>query len=175
MTKIQKNNQRFSNRLILVFLVIFGYGLGCISGIIIAKNMSSNKTLLNENSMTVNFEKRMQEIAERQASAWENADADKIIADFAEESVFVVPGFTFKGKQQIKEEAENYFAEFTGTKIQITRVIFSENQGAMEWIWTDKNKKTGETSRAEDAIIFELEDGKIKYWREYIDKQAQEN
>ena len=38
-----------------------------------------------------------------------------------------------------------------------------------------KTKKTGETSRAEDAIIFELEDGKIKYWREYIDKQAQEN
>ena len=175
MTKIQKDNQRFSNRLILAFLALFVYVLGCISGIFITNNMSKNKTHLAESSMTVDFEKRIQEMAERQASAWENADADKIIADFAEDSLFVVPGFTFKGKQQIKEEAENYFAEFTGTKIQITRVIFSENQGAMEWIWTDKNKKTGETSRAEDAIIFELEDGKIKYWREYIDKQAQEN
>ncbi len=175
MTKLQTNNQRFSNRLKLAFLVLMVYGLGCISGMIITNNIPGNKTNLNENSMTVNFEKRLQEIAERQASAWENADADKIIADFAEDSLFVVPGFTFKGKQQIKEEAENYFAEFTGTKIQITRVIFSENQGAMEWIWTDKNKKTGETSRAEDAIIFELEDGKIKYWREYIDKQAQKN
>ena len=175
MTKIQKNNQRFSNRLKLAFLVLLVYGLGCVSGIIITNNIPKNETNSNENSMTVNFEKRIQEMAERQASAWENADADKIIADFAEDSLFVVPGFTFKGKQQIKEEAENYFAEFTGTKIQITRVIFSENQGAMEWIWTDKNKKTGETSRAEDAIIFELEDGKIKYWREYIDKQAQKN
>lgn len=175
MTKFQTNNQRFSNRLKLAFLVLMVYGLGCISGIIITNNIPGNKTNLNENSMTVNFEKRMQEIAERQASAWENADADKIIADFAEDSLFVVPGFSFKGKQQIKEEAENYFTEFTETKIQITRVIFRENQGAMEWIWTDKNKKTGETSRAEDAIIFELEDGKIKYWREYIDKQAREN
>ncbi len=175
MTKFQTNNQRFSNRLKLAFLVLMVYGLGCISGIIITNNIPGNKTNLNENSMTVNFEKRLQEIAERQASAWENADADKIIADFAEDSLFVVPGFSFKGKQQIKEEAENYFTEFTETKIQITRVIFRENQGAMEWIWTDKNKKTGETSRAEDAIIFELEDGKIKYWREYIDKQAQEN
>ena len=175
MTKIQENNQRFSHRLKLAFLVLIVYGLGCISGIIITNNIPKNETNLNENSMTVNFEERIQEMAERQASAWENADADKIIADFAEDSLFVVPGFTFKGKQQIKEEAENYFTEFTETKIQITRVIFRENQGAMEWIWTDKNKKTGETSRAEDAIIFELEDGKIKYWREYIDKQAREN
>ena len=175
MTKFQTNNQRFGNRLKLAFLVLMVYGLGCISGIIITNNIPGNKTNLNENSMTVNFEKRLQEIAERQASAWENADVDKIIAGFAEDSLFVVPGFSFKGKQQIKEEAENYFTEFTETKIQITRVIFRENQGAMEWIWTDKNKKTGETSRAEDAIIFELEDGKIKYWREYIDKQAREN
>jgi limonene-1,2-epoxide hydrolase len=49
------------------------------------------------------------------------------------------------------------------------------NEGAVEWLWSEKNRKTGEESQAEDAIVFELEGGKIKYWREYIDKQSQGN
>ncbi len=117
----------------------------------------------------------IQQIVERQANAWETADSDKIIADFAEDSLFIVPGFTLKGKQQIKDSAESYFAEFTDTKITIKRIIGNESQGAVEWSWSEKNKKTGETSQAEDAIVFELESGKIKYWREYIDKQPQGN
>lgn len=40
---------------------------------------------------------------------------------------------------------------------------------AIEGIWSDKTKKTGNTSTAEDAIIFEREGDPIKYWREYID------
>jgi ketosteroid isomerase-like protein len=38
-------------------------------------------------------------------------------------------------------------------------------------IASEKNKETGEEFHAEDAIIFEFEGGKIKYWQEYIDKE----
>jgi hypothetical protein len=37
------------------------------------------------------------ELIQRQAQAWETADSDKIIADFAEDSVFIVPGSRFRG------------------------------------------------------------------------------
>jgi uncharacterized protein (TIGR02246 family) len=117
----------------------------------------------------------IKQLVERQANAWETADSDKILADFAEDSLFVVPGSTFRGKQQIKDSADDYFAEFTNTKVTIKRIIANGNQVAVEWAWSDKNKKTSQTSKAEDAIIFELESGKIKYWREYIDKQPQGN
>ncbi len=51
-------------------------------------------------------------------------------------------------------------------------MIIEDNQGAVEWDWSDRNKKTGQQSEAEDAIIFELQDdGKIIYWREYIEKK----
>ena len=51
-------------------------------------------------------------------------------------------------------------------------MIIEDNQGAVEWDWSDRNKKTGQQSEAEDAIIFELQDdGKISYWREYIEKK----
>jgi limonene-1,2-epoxide hydrolase len=59
--------------------------------------------------------------------------------------------------------------------VTIKRIIAKGNEGAIEWEWSETNKKTGQTSRAEDAIVFELEHGKIKYWREYIDKQSSEN
>jgi limonene-1,2-epoxide hydrolase len=57
----------------------------------------------------------------------------------------------------------------------IKRILVKGNEGAVEWSWSEKNRKTGEESQAEDAIVFELEGGKIKYWREYIDKQSQGN
>lgn len=117
----------------------------------------------------------IQHLVERQANAWETADSDKIIADFAEDSLFIVPGSTLKGHQEIKEAAESYFAEFTETQVTIKRIIANGNEVAVEWSWSEKNKKTGETSKANDAIIFELKNGKIKYWREYIDKESQKN
>ncbi len=116
---------------------------------------------------------KIKQIVERQIQAWETADSDKLIADFAEDSWFIVPGSTFRGKQQIKAAANQYFLEFTATKVIIKRIIVSGNEGTVEW--RDKNKATGEESLAEDAIVFELEQGKIKYWREYIDRQPQQN
>ena len=116
---------------------------------------------------------KIKQMLERQIHAWESADSDRLIADFAEDSLFIVPGSTFRGKQQIKEVAKKYFSEFTDTKVTVKRIIVNGNEGTVEWTWSDKNKTTGKESQAEDAIVFELEEGKIKYWREYIDKQPQ--
>jgi len=121
---------------------------------------------------TQSIDPKIKQLVERQASAWETADSDKIIADFADNSLFVVPGSQCRGKEEIKAAAESYFAEFADTKVTIKRIIVNGDQAAVEWTWSEKNKETGKTSQAEDAIIFELEEGKIKYWREYIDKES---
>ena len=110
------------------------------------------------------------EVVIRQAEAWEDSDAEAIIADFAENASFIVPGSTFSGKEAIKTAAKDYFAQFHQTKVEIIRVIAEGDRGAVEWTWQDENKTTKEKSYAEDAIILELRDGKIIYWREYIDK-----
>ena len=53
------------------------------------------------------------------------------------------------------------------------RIIIDDYQGAVEWDWSEGQKKTGQQSEAEDAIIFEVQDdGKISYWREYIEKKS---
>ncbi|MGB7443003.1 MAG: nuclear transport factor 2 family protein [Coleofasciculaceae cyanobacterium] len=133
------------------------------------------KTYLNKGIIMLSSESEstnlsIEKLVERQANAWENGNSEKIIADFTEDSLFIVPGTILRGKSQIQQAAEDYFAKFTDTKIKIKRIIFQGATGVIEWDWIEKNQENGEISHAEDAIVFELEEGKIKYWREYIDK-----
>jgi uncharacterized protein (TIGR02246 family) len=161
---------------ILTALVI--YALGCILSIIITTTLPSVHVKIPHFAITMQLpetqpvDPKIKQLVERQANAWETADSEKIIADFAADGLFVVPGSQFSGKEEIKAAAESYFAEFVDTTVTIKRIIVKGNEGAIEWAWNEKNKATGKTSQAEDAIIFEIEDGKIKYWREYIDKES---
>jgi uncharacterized protein (TIGR02246 family) len=166
-----------SQWLTLALIALTIYSLSCISGVLIPTRLAQATTNLPETLITMDslssepVDYQVKQIIERQANAWETGDSEKIIADFAEDCLFVAPGSSFRNKQQIKEVAESYFAEFTDTKVTIKRIVLSGDEGAVEWTWSETNKKTGKQSQAEDAIIFELEKGKIKYWREYIDKQ----
>ena len=112
-------------------------------------------------------------LIEKQALAWEQGNVSSIVEDFAPNAVFIAGGHTFQGVETIQRSAENYFRQFKETKVKIKRVIIDDNQGAVEWDWSDRHRKTGKQSEAEDAIIFELrDDGKISYWREYIEKKS---
>jgi len=135
-------------------------------------NLSKGSIIAMVSPDTKPIKPTIPELIQRQAQAWETADSDKLIADFAEDSVFIVPGSRFRGKQQIQAAAEDYFAQVTETKITINAIIVQGNKGAVEWIWLQRNKETGELSKVEDAIIFELDQGKITYWREYMDNKS---
>jgi uncharacterized protein (TIGR02246 family) len=120
----------------------------------------------------MNLEPNIQVMVKRQALAWETEDVSSIVRDFAPNAIFKAGDSTFQGVEAIKKSAEDYFREFTEIKITIKRIIINANQGAIEWDWSDRHRKTGQVSQAEDAIIFELQDdNKISYWREYIEKK----
>ncbi|NJK57721.1 MAG: nuclear transport factor 2 family protein [Pleurocapsa sp. SU_5_0] len=114
---------------------------------------------------------QIQAMIVRQAQAWEEQNVQAIVNDFAEEAMFIAAGFKFTGKQQIKQAAQDYFKQFYHTSVKIKRTIVDGDLGAVEWDWRDQNRKTGKESLAEDAIVFELANGKILYWREYIEKK----
>lgn len=107
----------------------------------------------------------------KQALAWENQNAEAIADDFADDAVFIAAGFEFLGKQKIEQAARDYFKQFHQTNVEIKNIIVEDNKGAVEWDWRDRERKTGEEGFAEDAIVFELTEGKITYWREYIEKK----
>ncbi len=113
-------------------------------------------------------------LIQRQARGWENGDAAEIASDFAEDAIFIVDRLTLKGKAEIKAAATDYFKQFRDTKVTIKRVIIEGDKGALEWDWRDRHRQTGQVSYAEDAIIWELANGKIVYWREYINERSQQ-
>jgi uncharacterized protein (TIGR02246 family) len=112
---------------------------------------------------------QIKEMIIRQAQAWEDQDAQAIADDFAENAIFIAGKFKFVGQQQIRKAALDYFREFHLTSVEIKRTIIDGARGAVEWDWRDQNRKTGKSAWAQDAIVFELANGKIVYWREYIE------
>ena len=112
------------------------------------------------------------EMVERQARAWESQDVAGIIDDFASDAVFIAAGFRFEGQEQISKAARDYFKQFDRTSVEIKRIIIDGGKGAVEWDWRDRERKSNKEGFAEDAIIFELQNGKIVYWREYIEKKV---
>lgn len=124
-------------------------------------------------SEPMNFELTIQTMVKRQALAWETGNVSSIVKDFAPNAIFMAGGYTFQGVEAIQKAADDYFRQFTDTKVTIKRIIIDDYQGSVEWDWSDRQKKTGQQSEAEDAIIFEVQDdGKISYWREYIEKKS---
>ena len=104
----------------------------------------------------------------RQADAWQRADINAIVADFAKDGLFVSPGGRWQGPKAIAEAACQVFAVCSKVEIEIKRLLLDGNQGAVEWIWHETRRDNDQTYTMEDAIIFELQEGKITYWREYF-------
>jgi len=113
---------------------------------------------------------QIEAMVDRQAQAWQDKDAKAIADDFAEGAVFIAAGFKYQGKQKIEQAARDYFGGVNRTIVTIKNIVIEENKGAVEWDWRDFNK-AGKEGFAEDAIVFELAEGKIIYWREYIEKK----
>ena len=119
----------------------------------------------------VSTKEEISQMVRRQAQAWEEQDVMAITNDFAEDAIFIAAGFRFEGKQRIQQAAKDYFNQFHDTSVEIERIIIDGDRGAVQWDWSDRNRQSGQEGFAEDAIIFELENGKIVYWREYIEKK----
>ena len=119
----------------------------------------------------VSTKEEITQMVRRQARAWEEQNVMAIADDFAEDAIFIAAGFRFEGKQRIQQAARDYFNQFHNTSVEIERIIIDGNEGAVQWDWSDRNRQSGQEGFAEDAIIFELENGKIVYWREYIEKK----
>ena len=138
-----------------------------ITTIILLLIISTSTTM----SQSLLSREQVEEMVIRQARAWENQDAKAIADDFAEDALFIAAGFRFEGMQSIEKAARDYFKDFHQTEVEIKRIIIEDNKGAVEWDWRDRNRKTNKEGFAEDAIVFELAEGKIVYWREYIEKK----
>ncbi|EKV02798.1 hypothetical protein Lepto7375DRAFT_5060 [Leptolyngbya sp. PCC 7375] len=111
----------------------------------------------------------IQVLVEAARQAWLTGNGNAFAILFNDQGEFIVPGNRWVGHHQIHQAVVDYAAAYDEVDITLHRVIQDGNQIVIEWTWQDREKTTGKYSRAEDAIVVDLDQGRIRRWREYID------
>jgi len=85
---------------------------------------------------------------ERQARAWERADLDAIVADFAPDGVLCSPGGRWQGQEEVHVAAATFFAAAADIRVTVTRALLDGDQGAAEWTWSEVVRHDGQRREA---------------------------
>jgi uncharacterized protein (TIGR02246 family) len=101
--------------------------------------------------------------------AWIDRDADALAELFTEDGTLIVPGQRWQGQTRIRSQIAKFARDYTDVSITIERIIIDGDRAAVEWHYEDTEKATGKRNRSDDAIVLEVQNGRISYWREYFD------
>lgn len=103
------------------------------------------------------------------ADAMMRQDDEAVVAHFADDAVMIAPAGRFVGKAAIDAAGRAFNRDYTNIVIVIKQVIVAGNKGVVEWSFAETRRADGYTHVMEDAVVFELRDDEIVYWREYFD------
>ncbi len=109
-------------------------------------------------------------LVERQARAWEANDFSRAADDWHEEGVLASPGGLWRAEELAAEMAKFHHV-YADLSVTIKNIFANpdESKLAVEWDWTVTRRRDGVRGTTPDAIIADLEHGKILSWREYFD------
>lgn len=106
----------------------------------------------------------------RQMRAWEAGDFDLAAGDWHPDGVLVSPSGRWRA-DELRLEMTKLHAHYHDLTLTLKN-LFATPDGrklALEWDWTLTRRKDGARGTTPDAIIVDLEGGKILSWREYFD------
>lgn len=115
---------------------------------------------------------KIRSMIDQARNAWISEKAEDFAVLFSSNGEFIVPGNCYIGPEKIAKAARDFFAEYSSIKIEIQRLIIDGNQAVVEWTWQETQKSTGNSHKAEDAIVVDFQADQISRWREYIDTQT---
>jgi uncharacterized protein (TIGR02246 family) len=144
--------------------------LGWLSIGIIIVNLISYMDLAE--SKNISSPQEIRAIVEQAQNAWVARDADALAQLFTPDGELIVPGQRWQGQAKIREEVAKFSRLYTDVQITIHRTIVDGNQAVVEWHYEDTETATGKRSQADDAIVIEVNNGRISYWREYFDTSS---
>jgi len=140
-----------------------------LSTLVIIFNLTFN---MNPATAQNESQQNIRSLIEQAKNAWISRDIDAITELFTLDGELIVPGQISKGRARIREQLANFAQQYIDVNITIQRIVIDGNQAAVEWHYEDTEKSTGKRNQADDAIILEVKDGQICYWREYFDTHS---
>lgn len=102
-------------------------------------------------------------------NAWSRLDATELANYFADDGIYHnIPLTPVAGKREIESFIKSFTANWVETNWDILNIISKGNVVIAERL--DRTKMEGEKSIDLPGIgVFEMENGKIKIWRDYFD------
>ena len=110
----------------------------------------------------------MSALVHAQASAWVAGDADAVAGAFSDPCEFIAPGMRLTHPYEIRRAVEDHRVRYKDVRVEVERIISQGDSAAVEWTWTDTDRKTGAVARVQDAIVLRVAKGQLIYWREYL-------
>jgi uncharacterized protein (TIGR02246 family) len=98
-----------------------------------------------------------QEVFQHHAEALMAGDLDGVVADYADDAVFITPAGVLRGKEGVRQGFTQLLKDLPNAKWEVPTVIFEGNVLFIEW------KADAGSTRVEDGVdTFVFGDGKIK-------------
>lgn len=99
---------------------------------------------------------------------WSTLDVDQIVEFFVEDGIYHnMPTDPVSGKDNLREFIKGFIADWTETDWEIRHVFAQGDTVIAERL--DRIKLGDKSVELPCLGIFEMEDGKIKEWRDYFD------
>lgn len=109
-------------------------------------------------------------VAHEMINAWNAADADAIADLFTEDGRFLsmtVPAMVREGRETIREQWGALLADVGEIELQLRHITAVGNSVMIERV--DVFTYKGKAGRVPVACVMDIENGKVKEWREYYD------
>ena len=101
-------------------------------------------------------------------AAWSNLDADELVGYFSEDGIYYnMPAQPVQGHEKLKLFIEGFINKWTKTTWEILNIIDEGNVVIVERL--DRTEVGDIKVDLPCCGVFEMEEGKIKIWRDYFD------
>jgi len=101
-------------------------------------------------------------------AAWSNLDSDELVGYFSEDGIYYnMPTQPVQGKEQLKQYIRSFISNWTKTNWDTLNII-----GEGDVVIAERLDRTEVGDIKVDLPccgVFEMEEGKIKVWRDYFD------
>ena len=101
-------------------------------------------------------------------AAWSRLDAEELASYFAEDGVYHnIPTAPVAGREKVRKFIESFSASWRGTEWEVVNLAVAGNVVFAERV--DRTRVGEKRVELPCCGVFELENGKIKVWRDYFD------
>ena len=101
-------------------------------------------------------------------AAWSNLDADELVSYFSEDGIyFNIPSVPVQGTDNLKKFIAGFISNWTKTDWDIVSLLAAGDLVMVERL--DRTVAAGKNVDLPCFGVFEMQNGKIKVWRDYFD------